>query len=57
MAGKAKSCYLSIVDRKNHKTVVSKVFFDAASMKKYATDEEVLAKYPADLYEMVKETY
>jgi hypothetical protein len=57
MAGKAKSLYLSIVDRKTHKTVLHKQFFEAKSLNEFLKDETLREKYPNDQYQFVKETY
>jgi hypothetical protein len=55
MAGKATSCYLSIVDRTNHKTVFRKTFFRASDLREYL--KTITEEYPADKFEYVKETY
>ena len=57
MAGKAKSCYLTVTVKGTHKTVLSKVFFNAKAMADYIKTPEFLAKYPPDVYNYVKETY
>lgn len=57
MAGKAKSCYLSIVDRKTYKTVLNKMFFEAKSMNAFMKDPAILEKYPVETYQYIKETY
>lgn len=57
MAGKAKSCYLTVTEKTTHKTVLSKVFFNARDMNDYIKTPEFLAKYPPDQYNYVKETY
>ena len=46
MAGKAKSCYLSIVDRKTHKTVFRKMFFVMADLRKFIKDDPKMKEYP-----------
>jgi len=57
MAGKAKSCYLTVTVKTTHKSVLSKVFFDAKSMNDYIKTPEFQAKYPPSEYLYVKETY
>ena len=53
MAGKAKSCYLTVTVKATHKGV----FFNAKSMADYIKTPEFLEKYPPDVYNYVKETY
>jgi hypothetical protein len=57
MAGKAKSCYLTVTLKTTHKSVFHKMFFNAKAMNDYVKTEEFLALYPPDLYNYVKETY
>ena len=57
MAGKSKSCYLSIVDLKTHKTVFRKTFFNAKDMNTFIKSDPKMAEYPLDVYYIVKETY
>lgn len=57
MAGKAKSCYLSVVIRETQKAVLRKVFFEAKSMNDFVKTDEFLEKYPAITFQIVKETY
>ena len=57
MAGKAKSCYLTVTVKTTHKSVLTKVFFDAKSMNDYIKTPEFLARYPAEQHNYVKETY
>ena len=57
MAGKAKSCYLTVTEKTTHKSVFHKVFFNAKAMNDYVRTEEFVAKYPPELYNYVKETY
>ena len=57
MAGKAKSCYLTVTVKATHKSVFHKVFFNARDLADYIKTEEFLAKYPASEYNHVKETY
>jgi hypothetical protein len=57
MAGKAKSCYLTVTVKATHKGVFHRVFFNAKSMNDYIKTPEFQAKYPATEYNYVKETY
>ena len=57
MAGKAKSIYLTISPKGEFKTVFHKVFFEAKSYNEYVKTEEFKAKWPADKFDIVKETY
>jgi len=57
MAGKAKSVYLTINPKGTHKTVFHKVFFDAKSFNEYVKTDEFKAKWPAEEFNIVKETY
>jgi hypothetical protein len=57
MAGTAKSCYLSVYDRAQRKTVFNKVFFKMADLNQYIRDPEFIEKYPADKFDIVKEVY
>ena len=57
MAGKAKSCYLTVTVKTTHKSVLSKVFFNAKDMNDYIKTPEFQEKYPATEYNYVKETY
>jgi hypothetical protein len=57
MAGKAKSCYLSVSENSTRKTVFNKVFFKMADLNDYAKSEEFVAKYPKDLFTIYKEIY
>ena len=57
MAGKAKSIYLTIVPKGKHMSVFKKVFFEAKSYNDYVTTEEFKLKYPAEEFDIVKETY
>jgi hypothetical protein len=57
MAGKAKSCYLTVSLVGTHKTVYSRVFFNAAELNKFIKTEEFVAKYPATEFNIVKEIY
>ena len=57
MAGKAKSCYLTVTVRATHKSVFHKVFFNAKDLNDYIRSEAFLALYPPTEYNYVKETY
>lgn len=57
MAGKAKSCYLTVTAKGSIKTVFHKIFFNANDMNQYVKSEEFLAKYPAEQFDYIKETY
>ena len=57
MAGKAKSVYLTITKKGSMKTEFTKVFFDAKSFNDYVKSEEFKAKWPAEEYNIIKETY
>ena len=55
MAGVAKSCYLSVYDRQERKTVFTRVFFKMADLKQFIKDNEFEEKYPRERYDIVKE--
>jgi len=57
MAGKAKSVYLTVTNKKSFKTEFTKVFFDAKSFNDYVNTEEFKAKWPKEEFTIVKETY
>jgi hypothetical protein len=57
MAGCAKSVYLTVSDKVSHRTIFHKVFFTAGDLKVYIASEEFKAKYPAEQFNIVKETY
>ena len=57
MAGTAKSVYLTVTKKGSMKTEFHKVFFDAKSYNDYVKTDEFKAKWPADQYDIVKETY
>jgi hypothetical protein len=57
MAGKAKSCYLSVYDNKLRKTVFTYTFLKMADLNAYIAKEEFLAKYPTEQYTISKEVY
>lgn len=57
MAGKAKSCYLTVADKATHKSVLNRVFLKMGDLNDFVKTEEFLEKYPADKFYIVKETY
>ena len=57
MAGKAKSVYLTITKKGEMKTEFKKMFFDAKGYNEYVKTDEFKAKWPAEEFDIVKETY
>ena len=57
MAGTAKSVYLTINKKGSFKTEFTKVFFNAKDYNEYVKTEEFKAKWPAEEFTIVKETY
>ena len=57
MAGKAKSCYLSVTDRETRKTVLNRMFFKMADLNDFIKTEDFKAKYPEERFHIVKEIY
>jgi hypothetical protein len=57
MAGKAKSIYLTVCPKGSHMSSFKKVFFEAKSYNDYVKTEEFKAAWPAELYDIIKETY
>lgn len=57
MAGKATSVYLTVADKKTHKSVLTKTFFKMADLNAFVGTEEFKEKYPADQFYIVKEVY
>jgi hypothetical protein len=57
MAGKAKSVYLTVTKKGEMKTEFSKMFFDAKGYNEYVKTDEFKAKWPAEEFDIVKETY
>lgn len=57
MAGKAKSCYLTVSDKKTHKSVLHKMFFNMPDLNAFVKTEKFLQEYPPEQYYLVKETY
>ena len=57
MAGKAKSVYLTVCPKGTHKSVLHKMFFEAKTYNEFVKSEEFKQKYPADQFDIIKETY
>ena len=57
MGGKAKSVHLTVMPKGEFRSVFRKTFFDAKAYNDYVKSEEFRAKWPADRYDLVKETY
>jgi len=57
MAGKAKSVYLTVTPKVQFQTVFCKTFFDAKGYNDYVRSEEFKTKWPADQFDVIKETY
>ena len=57
MAGKATSIYLTVLPKGTHMSVFKKVFFEAKAYNEYVKSAEFKAKWPADQYDIIKETY
>jgi hypothetical protein len=57
MAGKAKSIYLTVLPKGKHLSVFKKVFFEAKTYNEYVKTDEFKAQWPADQFDIVKETY
>jgi hypothetical protein len=57
MGGKAKSVYLTVCPLGKLQSVFRKTFFDAKSLKEFISTEEFKEKYPADKFQVIKETY
>jgi hypothetical protein len=57
MAGKAKSCYLSVTDRESRKTVLNRMFFKMADLNDFIKTEDFKTKYPEERFHIVKEIY
>ena len=57
MAGTAKSVYLTINKKGSFKTEFTKVFFNAKDYNEYVKTDEFKAKWPAEEFDIVKETY
>ena len=57
MAGKAKSVYLNITPKGQIQSVFRKTFFDAKGYNDYVKSDEFKTKWPADQFDIIKETY
>jgi hypothetical protein len=57
MAGTAKSVYLTVNKKGSFKTEFTKVFFNAKDYNDYVKTDEFKAKWPAEEFDIVKETY
>lgn len=57
MAGKSKSIYLTINPKGSFKSAFHKVFFEAKAYNEFVKTEEFKAQWPADKFDIVKETY
>jgi hypothetical protein len=57
MGGKAKSVYLTVMPKGKITSVFRKTFFDAKAYNEYVKSDEFRAKWPAEQYNFVKETY
>lgn len=57
MAGKATSNYLTVSDKKTHKAVFHKMFFNASEMNKFINTDEFKAKYSLTEVYLTKEVY
>ena len=57
MGGKAKSVYLSVVDRETHKTVFRRTFLDAKGCNEYLKNIKFLEDFPTDKFYYAKEIY
>ena len=57
MAGKAKSIYLTVTVKGQVNSVFHKMFFDAKAYNEYVKSDEFKNKWPAEEYDIVKETY
>ena len=57
VGGKVKSVYLTVCPKREHKSVFKKMFFDAKSYNEYVKNPEFIAKYPTELFDIIKEVY
>ena len=57
MSGKAKSVYLTVTTKGDFTSVFRKTFFDAKAYNEYVKSDEFKNKWPAEEYDIVKETY
>jgi|TARA_R110002126_G_scaffold109402_1_gene246333 hypothetical protein len=57
MAGKAKSCHLSVADRATNKNVFTRTFFQMSELNNFVKTDEFKAKYPLEQFQVIKEVY
>jgi hypothetical protein len=57
MSKRTKSVYLTVADSKTHKTVHTRVLFNAEAYNKLVKDEKFQQQYPKPQYYYVKEVY
>ena len=57
MAGKATSIYLTVCPMGNHVSVLKKVFFEAKAYREFVGTDAFKEQYPADKFDIIKETY
>ena len=57
MAGKAKSIYLTITVKGDLKAVFRRMFFNASDYNAYVKTDEFKAQWPAEQFDIIKETY
>ena len=57
MAGKAKSVYLTVTEKGKHTAVFRKGFFNATDYNAYVKTDEFKAQWPAEQFDIIKETY
>ena len=57
MAGKAKSCYLSVADRATNKNIYTRIFFQMSDLNKFVKTDEFKEKYPPEKFQVIKEVY
>lgn len=57
MASKAKSIYLAVCPKGNHKSVLKKVFFEAKAYNEFVNSKEFVEMYPKDKFDIVREVY
>ena len=57
MAGKAKSCYLTVSRRDNHKGMFTRMFMNAKDLNSFISTDEFKEKYPEAEFYLTKEVY
>ena len=57
MAGKAKSIYLTITVKGELRAVFRRMFFNASDYNAFVKTDEFKAQWPAEQYDIIKETY